>query len=564
MRNRFLPLHMGIAAALLVACGSQSEDTTITFGPDDNDPFGYLEHGLTPLATTCTFTSTATPRVMTVTLAASEMAFIKKVGTADLTDGDDFLQVNGAECNIPVPIAGATSVQRLAVASSSLTATSNESVVLDFTGGVYLKSTVAATPNITVNLGAGTADMLGIRLNDPTPPVNEIVTYGVTGINLATSTTSTDVIRDIIPTGVETHRVSLGAGDDTFTARGDTGTGAAFDPGTGGALEVYGGAGSDMFLQGPLATKKEMIVGGDGTDTVTYSQRTAGITVTMSEAGTTDNGDGDSTEADDIKDDVEVLIGGSGADSLVGGLALGVGAETIIGNAGADTITGGVGADSLLGGDGNDRFIEKHVTLGNDSFSGGNGIDTIDYAQRTAALTVTLDGLSPGGQSGEADFCYTDLENVVGGSAADVIMGNGLNNVFQGRMGADSLNGGSGGVDTVEYADRSTTVVINLLAAPATSDCTSNLAQNGSGDADLICDNIENITGGTGNDSLTGNTAANELVGGEGNDILIGNNGDDILEGGAATNAETNTLNGGAGIDVCYAVGAGSKTNCEF
>lgn len=44
---------------------------------------------------------------------------------------------------------------------------------------------------------------------------------------------------------------------------------------------------------------------------------------------------------------------------------------------------------------------------------------------------------------------------------------------------------------------------------------------------------IENATGGQGNDVLLGNALVNTLVGGEGDDTLVGNGGNDVLKGGA-------------------------------
>ena len=61
--------------------------------------------------------------------------------------------------------------------------------------------------------------------------------------------------------------------------------------------------------------------------------------------------------------------------------------------------------------------------------------------------------------------------------------------------------------------------------------------------------NIENVTGGSGNDTLTGDGLANTLSGGAGTDVLTGGAGNDTLSGGAgadqfvfntALNAATN------------------------
>jgi Ca2+-binding RTX toxin-like protein len=57
---------------------------------------------------------------------------------------------------------------------------------------------------------------------------------------------------------------------------------------------------------------------------------------------------------------------------------------------------------------------------------------------------------------------------------------------------------------------------------------------------------IENVVGGSGNDTLTGSNADNVISGGLGNDTLQGGAGNDTLSGGAGSNV----LDGGSGNDV--------------
>jgi Ca2+-binding RTX toxin-like protein len=62
-------------------------------------------------------------------------------------------------------------------------------------------------------------------------------------------------------------------------------------------------------------------------------------------------------------------------------------------------------------------------------------------------------------------------------------------------------------------------------------------------------DVLENIAGGSGNDTLTGNSLANILVGNAGDDTLNGGGGGDILIGGFGLD----TLNGGEDEDILIA-----------
>jgi len=121
-------------------------------------------------------------------------------------------------------------------------------------------------------------------------------------------------------------------------------------------------------------------------------------------------------------------------------------------------------------------------------------------------------------------------------------------------------------VSTVDYSERATAVTVTLVATPAVAPavCSATLVQPANADLDLLCDTIENITGGAGNDTLIGGNGPNELVGGDGLDSIVGNDGDDILEGGSATNTDANILIGGPGIDVCYGGASNVKTTCEF
>ena len=48
---------------------------------------------------------------------------------------------------------------------------------------------------------------------------------------------------------------------------------------------------------------------------------------------------------------------------------------------------------------------------------------------------------------------------------------------------------------------------------------------------------MENLTGGSGNDTLSGNSSANILIGGAGNDALNGRGGTDLLDGLAGDDA---------------------------
>ena len=562
MKDRFSPLIVGTAAILAVGCGSDITQFDTDNGPSD-DPFAKLLQDLSPLSTPCTYSSSA--RQLTVTLAANEVALIKRFPGAS-APADDFVMVNGFDCNgTTVPAGtGNSPVQKVTVTGS----TGAESVVFDFTDGPFAFGT-SATNGITVDLGTGTSDMLGVRLG----ALDDRVTYGASGVAIVNASAAADNFREITATNTEIHKVLLGVGNDTVTASGSTVTGSAVFVPVGG-LELYGGEGDDLFLEGNAKTPKELISGGAGVDTVTYSSRTVALSVTIAATNVASANDGDRSsaagsppEADDIKDDIEVLIAAAGNDSLTGGGSQGI---LIFGGAGNDTLAGGPGNDTLQGATGNDWFIEGTVgTTGSDIFSGSDGIDTIDYSSRTAGVIVNLDDNPDDGEGGtapEQDNVNTDIENIIGGTGADILTGSSKANIIIGGTGADSMHGGTG-LDTVSYATAAGAVT-SLLPIDVDANAFSTInGTSAGGEADWIFGDIENLTGGTGADSLVGNSGPNELVGGGGNDTLQGGAGDDVLEGGNAGNTESNVLDCGADGDMGYSQGSGggaSKIDCEF
>lgn len=122
-----------------------------------------------------------------------------------------------------------------------------------------------------------------------------------------------------------------------------------------------------------------------------------------------------------------------------------------------------------------------------------------------------------------------DRDNILlGMDGHDVLEGRGGWDTLYGHTGNDTLNGDGGndvldggdGVDTADYADRSGPVSVILRDGRDSKAMVS-------GQAEDTLRNIENITGGFGDDTLTGDDKANVLTGGEGNDTLVGGGGAD-------------------------------------
>ena len=144
-------------------------------------------------------------------------------------------------------------------------------------------------------------------------------------------------------------------------------------------------------------------------------------------------------------------------------------------------------------------------------------------------------------------------DSLYGGPAADALNGGDSGDILDGGLGADYLSGGAGN-DTASYAYRTAGVTASL----------DNVANDGvPGEKDNIRSDVENLNGGSGDDTLTGDGDANDLYGQDGNDKLYGGSGDDRLSGGAGADqlygqngsddlagfSGADYLSGGAGTD---------------
>ena len=286
---------------------------------------------------------------------------------------------------------------------------------------------------------------------------------------------------------------------------------------------ILAGSGDDSLIGDTLANTLD---GGAGNDTVNYSGRTTSIVVTLN--GGTNAGVSIGGVLEDTLRNVENIIGGSGSD-------------TIIGDASANRLTGGAGGDILKGG------------LGADFLDGGIGSDTADFSDKSSSVAVTLDGSNDAvaAVGGVAEDVIRNIENVFGGTGADLFTGDGLANLIRGGAGADILDGG-GGADTVDYRDKTLAVVATLNGAADA------IVRIGGVNEDTIR-NFENLLGGSAGDTLTGDNLANFLSGNDGADFLAGGLGADVLDGGAGidsadfrekSGAISVTLNGAANAQV--------------
>jgi Ca2+-binding RTX toxin-like protein len=381
--------------------------------------------------------------------------------------------------------------------------TGAETVTIDLSGGqfapgVVVEGTGLSEIEFAVDLSSGALD----RVLFTGSSGDDSIALGTSGVNL-----DADDDVDVTLAGVELGTVNASGGADSVSGAGDSVTGSPTLLG----LTLNGDTGDDV------------ISGGQGDDTIS-------------------GGPGNN-----------VLFGGDGDDGIGGGQS-------------DDTIAGGAGGDTLIGGLGNDVFDEGDALNGTDSLTGSGGTDLVTYAGRLAGVTVTMDGVFDDGEAGESDSVAADIEDAIGGIGDNVMVGSASgndlsggpgNDIIDGGSGDDTLNGGlgsdrqtggagndfvfgddgddtilegagndvvSGGadVDSLDYSGVTGGVTLALgVSSPQPT--------SGAG-TDLVTD-FENLTGGSGADTLGGDAGPNILSGNAGNDIFLGDAGDDSIDG---------------------------------
>jgi Ca2+-binding RTX toxin-like protein len=273
-------------------------------------------------------------------------------------------------------------------------------------------------------------------------------------------------------------------------------------------------------------------------DFMSYSASTGALDVSLDGQAN----DGPAGEGDNVGADIELVVGGAGADKLTAGSSSAI----LEGAAGEDVVTGGPGQDNLQGG------------AGNDQLTGADGNDTLQDDDPTPVLSDT--DPPPGGN-----------DKLDGGAGDDRLTVD---------RGADDVVGGPG-TDTAAYTRYVTqkttdTTQVKPVDFTISLDDTPNDGQTGANEGDNVHADVENVTTSEGNDSVTGSPAPNEITTGAGNDQVDPGAGADKVDLGVgddtvnAVDQFTDTLRCGDGTDTAsadlpggQAVRADVLTDCE-
>ncbi len=310
-------------------------------------------------------------------------------------------------------------------------------------------------------------------------------------------------------------------------------------------LIIRGGDGDDKIIAGHGA---DVYDGGDGHNTVDYSDYDHGITVDFQ----ADNRDVLTKLGIDDTDSAK--ISSTGPSQVINDI------QEIYGTKFDDTFITNGGNHIFHGGDGNDTFIGFG---GNNVFDGGSGSNTVDYRNVggiqfdhidiASDIGIDFNGVEidlskniaskNGWTDTKGNFGQDQLNNIhtvygstyndliICGDGDNIIYGVAGDNLIKAGNGDDKIDGGTGN-STMDYSGLSTRVDVDLNSGVA--------AKSQFGQDSLT--NIYRIIGSAGGGSLVGRSGySNTLIGTDGQTQFTVNGGSNTLYGGKGSNIYTAT-----------------------
>lgn len=278
------------------------------------------------------------------------------------------------------------------------------------------------------------------------------------------------------------------------------------------ASHVDAGDGNDTIFSGPT---DDTLLGGDGNDTYTFRNFI--------------------NPASGWGNDIIIENNNSGTDTfdfsaITDGILAVMGAFTVT-DGHSSVLNGDHNIENILGGPGDDRFIfpDGNTHTGNIDGSAGNNL--LFYHGYSTPITVNLPNHTATAVSGTV----TNIQDVVGGSANDLLIGDNNANVLNGDFGNDTLTG-NGGNDTYQFNDTWGNDTVNESigggsdiidftggTVPVTFTIGTGAITDGANTVTQAITSAENISAGPANDSfvfLTGASIAGTINGGGGTNTL--------------------------------------------
>lgn len=313
---------------------------------------------------------------------------------------------------------------------------------------IYRLSAPPPAPSVVIDLAAGTASR----------------TAGIAGFENAFGGSGND---RVVGTS-EANALQGGDGNDTLIGLGGDDTLAGgFD-----SDSLDGGGGQDLLREHDLNTSSvaspdgdpDIYAGGLGTDTLDLSYvgsaSGVGVNITVDDVANDSGGD-------NVRSDIEVLLGTRLADTLVGSsgrntLHGNAGNDFIDGQSGDDSLDGGTGADVVFGGAGNDTAAasatssEDFIDLGDGQdgvvFYGTDGNDRITISRRVrpdgAQVVIRLNN-----QTFVNTYRNGETVSVFGGAGNDRIVKDESAFTWQGFLFGEAGNDRLWGADTDDLLD---------------------------------------------------------------------------------------------------------------
>ena len=198
-------------------------------------------------------------------------------------------------------------------------------------------------------------------------------------------------------------------------------------------------------------------------------------------------------------------------------------------------VTGSAGPDSV---EGNCFLASPRLT-----FNAGNGDDRASVSPLCLSEhVINLEGGNDTAVAGGVVTGGPGNDNLKGTTLPDTLDGGDGRDVVDGQDGVDTLRGGSGrdvlvpglgNGDVVEGGPDTDAASFEDRAAAVTATLDNQANDGVSGENDRIAADVENLIGGSGDDTLVGDDGPNDIDGGDGGDVINPGGGPDFVDGGA-------------------------------